>query len=724
MTIISIFVALLLSIVVSHQTSAATPAVNNNSIVATKAFILALENDYPPFLYYENGTPKGISYDYTKLISDKLGYTLTTTEPKQLQQNLDDVRTSKANLLSDITRTPERQTYLEFSDPYVETRAIVIGRKNEETKWSEGESNDNINVAVGKNYGVVSYLKNKYPKADIIEFSSDIEVLDAVALGATDIGVLDESSLSYVLQKKPLSNIEVIGKTGFDYSLSFAVSKDNKSVIPLINQAIASISPQERSAIYSKWVSSIPIEKESDVNSTIPTYVSYILFGLPLLILITLIIIIILRKQVKARTRELSELNKNLDAETKKKIQEALELANTNALQKKSLEDTKKAMLNILEDVEEEKSSLATLSKRLELATEGANMGISEWDLKTKKLIWNDKMYELFDLDKSKIHTTEELLEKSRAAILPEDQRLTTKQREEELSKGGKYDITFRVKLKNSSIRYLRSYGTAEKTGDKVTKIYGINFDVTREKEVDKAKTEFVSLASHQLRTPLTAIKWYAEILSDEKKSHLSSTEKKYLSQIIDGNERMIELVNDLLNVSRLDLGTFNVEPKSTDLIKLAKTITSDMTPQIETKHIKLVQKYDKELPPIMTDPKLMRVVIENILSNSVKYTPDKGSVDISIVKEKDNFLISIQDNGMGIPDAQQKQIFTKLFRADNATTSAAEGTGLGLYMVRGIVENAGGKIWFESKENKGTTFFVTLPLKGMVKKEGAKKIE
>lgn len=723
-TIISIFIALFITTTFTNQALAATPVANSNNIIANKAFVLALENDYPPFLFYDNGSPKGISYDYTKLVADKLGYSLKTTEPLQLIQMLDAVKTGKANLLSDITKTPERSTFLEFSDPYIQARAVIIGRKNEPTKWSENQSNENINVAVGKGYGVVSYLKNKYPKADFIEFSSDIEVLQAVALGATDVGVLDEASLSYVLQKKPLSNIEVIGQTGFNYSLSFAVAQNNKAVLPLINQAIAGISPQERSAIYSKWISSIPIETESDVKNTIPMYGIYIASGLLLAILITLAIIIILRKQVKARTKELNDLNKSLNAKAQEKIKEALDLANTASLQKSDLEDTKKAMLNILEDVEEEKNKFSAISKRLDLATSGANIGISEWDVEHNSMLWNDEMYQLFDIDKSKINTTAELLEHSRAVILPEDEEKTASKREAELKEGGKYDIIFRVKWRNGSVHYLRSFGTTEEKNGKVVKIYSVNLDVTHEQEVDKAKTEFVSLASHQLRTPLTAIKWYAEMLTDEKRGKLSDTQRKYLKQVTDGNERMIELVNDLLNVSRLDLGTFSVEPELTDVVKLTQTITADLAPLIQTKHIKLAQNYAKDIPKINTDPTLMRVVIENILSNSIKYTPAKGQVDVAVKKDKTNLLISIKDSGMGIPKNQQDKIFTKLFRADNATSSAAEGTGLGLYMVKGIVDNAGGKIWFESTENKGTTFFVKMPLKGMQKKEGGKKIE
>lgn len=731
--IITVFVSLLLSVATLHQTSAATPVAINN-IVDSKTFILALENDYPPFLYYENDMPKGISYDYAKLISNKLGYKLTTTEPKQLRQNLDDVKNNEANLLSDITKTPEREAYLDFSKPYVETPAVIIGRKNEQTKWSEKHSNENINVAVGKSYGVVSYLKNKYPKADFIEFSSDTEVLDAVALGATEIGVLDESSLSYLLQKKPLSNIEVIGHTGFNYSLSFAVSKENKNAIPLINQVIDNISPKERSDIFSKWISSLPVEKESDVQSTIPTYVSYVLIGLPIALLLTFVIIIILRKQVKVRTKDLNELNSSLDVKAKEKIQEALELANLNALQKSNLEDTKKAMLNILEDIEEEKNRFSEISKRLDLATTGANIGISEWDVETNTMLWNDEMFKLFDLDKSKVNSTAELLEQSRAVILPEDQEKTAKKREDELKEGGKYDIVFRVKWGDGSIHYLRAFGTTEEKKGKVVKIYSVNLDVTREQEIDQAKSEFVSLASHQLRTPLSSINWYSEMLLSGDAGKLNKHQQEYLREVDRANTRMVELINALLNVSRLELGTFVLDSEKLNPKDCAEQIIKEIKTKSDEKKQKLSIVFDPKTPDIVFDKKYLEMLYQNLLSNAVKYTPEKGKIDLFVGPANtgnvidgykipsDGVIISVSDNGYGIPKKQQDKIMTKLFRADNALDKDVDGTGLGLYIIKSVIDHSKGNLWFKSVENKGTIFHAYLPLE-TEKKEGTKKL-
>ena len=372
--------------------------------------------------------------------------------------------------------------------------------------------------------------------------------------------------------------------------------------------------------------------------------------------------------------------------------------------------------------LKQRENELETLTDRFELATDSAHIGVWEWDIVNDVLEIDEEMYKIYGIKKEDFHGS---IEDWITRLNKDDSESAQQALQDAITGKSNFNTVFRIDWPDKSIHYIKAIGVVKfDEQGKALKMTGVNWDVTHEQEVDKAKTEFVSLASHQLRTPLTAIKWYAEMLQNDKKNKLNETQKKYMQQVSDGNQRMITLVNDLLNVSRLDLGTFSVEPEATDIVELAKTIASDMTPQLETKHIKLVQDYAKDIPKVVTDPKLMRVVIENILSNSVKYTPEKGQVEISISKDNDNFKISIKDNGMGIPKSQQDQIFTKLFRADNATTSAAEGTGLGLYMVRGIVENAGGKIWFESEENKGTTFFVTLPLKGMVKKEGAKKIE
>jgi PAS domain S-box-containing protein len=249
--------------------------------------------------------------------------------------------------------------------------------------------------------------------------------------------------------------------------------------------------------------------------------------------------------------------------------------------------------------------------------------------------------------------------------------------------------------------------------------------DITKRKEVERAKTEFVSLASHQLRTPLSTISWYSEMLMNGDAGELTEEQKKLLAEVVDSNKRMVNLVNALLNVSRIELGTFSVETKWTNIVNISDSVIKELSRRIEQKKHKLTTDYSKTITDIKTDPNLMRVLFQNLISNAIKYTPDGGEILVSI---KDNPLansikISIADNGVGIPGRQQDQIFNKLFRADNVKQTDTEGTGLGLYLVKAIVDYAKGQISFRSKENEGTTFEITLPMTGMDDNSGKKEI-
>jgi PAS domain S-box-containing protein len=247
--------------------------------------------------------------------------------------------------------------------------------------------------------------------------------------------------------------------------------------------------------------------------------------------------------------------------------------------------------------------------------------------------------------------------------------------------------------------------------------------DITNEWDVDRSKTEFVSLASHQLRTPLSTIGWYSEMLLAGDAGKLSKEQEEYLKEIYNGNRRMVELVNSLLNVSRIELGTLAVESELTDFISLCESVLKELTPTFETKRITISKKYDKRLSLILADPKLVRIIFQNFLTNAIKYTPDKGKISVEISRQDPDVLIKVSDNGYGIPEHQKDRIFSKLFRADNAREKETEGTGLGLYIVKLVVDSAKGEVWFESEENKGTTFFVRLPLSGMANKVGTKSL-
>ncbi len=188
----------------------------------------------------------------------------------------------------------------------------------------------------------------------------------------------------------------------------------------------------------------------------------------------------------------------------------------------------------------------------------------------------------------------------------------------------------------------------------------GIERDITHEKEVDKMKTEFISLASHQLRTPLSAMKWFLEMLLDGDAGELNNEQKEMVGNIDLSNQRMISLVNGLLNVSRIESGRISVKPQLTDLSKLVKEILVGMEPMIKEKNLKLVVSIHKKMGEILIDPSLIQEVYRNLITNSVKYSKQDGEITIFLSNDDKNVTFQISDEGMGIPQREQSKIFEK----------------------------------------------------------------
>lgn len=244
--------------------------------------------------------------------------------------------------------------------------------------------------------------------------------------------------------------------------------------------------------------------------------------------------------------------------------------------------------------------------------------------------------------------------------------------------------------------------------------------DVSEQAAIDRAKTEFVSLAAHQLRTPLSSINWYLEMLSDDAAGKLSTNQKDYLQEVMFANQRMVALVNDLLNVSHIDLGTFAIKPVPTDIEQVIKNVVAELNNQIAQKSLHITTAFSGQVDNFLIDPQLAHIVFQNLIGNAVKYTPEGGSIDIYAILDNERLLISIDDTGYGIPKSEQDKVFHKLFRADNVVKRDTEGTGLGLYLVKAIVEKAGGTIGFVSRVNRGSTFTVEFPSTGMKKQSGS----
>lgn len=238
-----------------------------------------------------------------------------------------------------------------------------------------------------------------------------------------------------------------------------------------------------------------------------------------------------------------------------------------------------------------------------------------------------------------------------------------------------------------------------------------IGRDITKEKQIERAQTSFISLASHQLRTPLTSIKWLIELLLKKKTGRLNKDQQEFLTAAHESTKRLVLLIKDFLNISQIEAGKIILNSVPTNILDLVSDVVKEVSPQIEEKSLVLKQKFEDDLPSVNIDKLLIRQVILNLISNSIKYTPDHGTIIISVGVEKNLMKISVTDTGIGIPKQEQDRLFERFFRASNAQIATATGTGLGLYLAKLIVNISGGSIGIDSSQKTGTKAWFALPI-------------
>lgn len=385
--------------------------------------------------------------------------------------------------------------------------------------------------------------------------------------------------------------------------------------------------------------------------------------------------------------------------------------------QEKFLDESRRAQVNLLEDAWQAKEKLEVEKNRLQTILSSIGDGLLIIDGAYRVVLVNPAVATMFEVARQELvgkdlRTVLTIWKKRKEAIPPaqwpiEEVFLTKKTYEATLED----DLSISTENHPEKIPVVFSVAPL---GGSVAGAVIVFRDATKDRELDDAKSGFISVASHQLRTPLTTIRWYAEMLLSGDAGELSESQRDFLTEVHGGAERLYQTVDLLLGISRVESGKIKTEKVPIDIGVFTNEIAKELAPQIDEKNIIFTATSDEPAPVIVQlDSLTLRQVILNLISNAIRYTNAKGTIEIkwSVGGDPKEVTYMVHDNGIGIPESQRGRIFSKFFRAENARSWAPDGSGLGLALVKDLVESWGGKVWFESVEGQGTTFFFTVPL-------------
>lgn len=338
-----------------------------------------------------------------------------------------------------------------------------------------------------------------------------------------------------------------------------------------------------------------------------------------------------------------------------------------------------------------------------------AKIGSWEWDVESDKVMWSDELYKMFNL---KPRSNVLIGYESYLSVLhPDDMKMVNTEITRAAKKSKRFGVTHRIIWPNGVVRYIQSDGRPILNESGVmTKMIGTARDITDERLLDEAKSEFVSLASHQLRTPATGVKQYIGMLLEGFAGELSETQIKFLKTAYESNERQLSIVNDLLNVARVDSGKVKLTLARVNLVKLMQEIIDEQESNFRSKNQTIVFNSESKRVFCQVDKHRLRMALENIIDNAHKYTLQDKTITVTVVERPRSVSIVIADQGVGIAKKDVAKIFDKFSRVEHIDTGHESGTGLGLYWAHRIVCLHGGKIDVESKLDKGTKFKISLP--------------
>ena len=580
---------------------------HNNTIT------VAPEENYPPFIFNdESGEPGGMSVDLLRSLADEANIKIVFLPSGNLASILEKAKQGGEFVITSLTKTEERDQFLNFTDAYVDVPVVILVRTN--SQYENIAELSQKKVAVGEGYGVQSFLVANEDFV-LVPYSDDEVSLAKLIFGEVDAAVMDLATASYLVTKDGLSGVKILGTVDFTYHLSFAVPENATELLGVLNQLMKDADPAVLTTVINKWM------ELNDPN--INKYLALVVLLASLTVLLVVLWIYTIRRYVKGHTAQLLLEKQKLEKDLRGETEETKEHL-------KELEATKSAMLNLLEDVNETKLHLEFEKKKRDIVSKNANIGIWEWDPVTMTGLWDYWMYEVFGEKEDTSLAPMAIREKR----MDPDSFEKLKELKEKIVKGElemawlEYEIHL-----DQGLRYMRSGAFALKDENgKVTKVIGVDVDMTREKELEKMKDEFLAVASHELRTPMTAIKGLSSMILSGDYGKITAKLQRQVQDIFNVTGQLIKLVNNMLDATSLESGRMIFRFSRFNPTDAIASLTNLLEIIAQQKKIKLIVGKVPQVA-IFCDQDKFKEILNNLIGNSLKFT-QKGKITLEGVED------------------------------------------------------------------------------------------
>ena len=622
---------------------------------------------WPPFDMVENGRYQGISADYLRLLGERLGVQIDAVYFDNWEQAQAALREGKIDILPSVARTPERERWMRFSDPYLISSSLIFSRP--EVQIQRVTDLAGKRVAIERGYVLQQLLRDEVPEALLIEVLNTEEALRAVSSGRADAYLGDMIVASYLIRRHNLTNLELLGESGLSSSeIRFGVRRDLPQLVELLDRALASLSVEERETIRVRW---LPPLTEFNWRKALQVGWPYVL-GLFLLIAFVLIWNRRLSVQIAERQRAEAEARRQ--------------------------RSTLLALINAIPD--------PIWFKDCDGVYRGCNPACAAIFGRSPETVVGCRDEQLFDAELSRERAGLDRRALSSRVPLETETWLTHADGRRVF-----YD-TLRAAFYDDRGQLLGLVGT----GRDITVRKEVEDAMARAKamaeQAAQAKADFLANMSHEIRTPMNAIVGMSHLAL---KTDLDARQRDYLNKIQQAGQHLLGVISDILDFSKIEAGKVRVECIEFDLDQVLDNLANLIGDKAAGKGLELLFRRDAQVPCVLLgDPLRLGQILINYANNALKFT-EHGEVEVSIELERRDgkqvwLLFSVRDTGIGLSPAQQARLFESFQQADSSTTRRYGGTGLGLAICKRLAEAMGGEVGVDSELGRGSRFWCRLP--------------